>query len=44
MFEKATRGLRRVEVTEFDDVGRTCVATYHVWYRESPPFDRRSRI
>lgn len=32
MFEKATRGLRAVEVTTYDDVGCTGCADYHVWY------------
>jgi hypothetical protein len=34
MFEKATRGLQAVEVSDFDDVGCTCVVTYHIWYGE----------
>jgi ubiquinone/menaquinone biosynthesis C-methylase UbiE len=32
MFEKATKGLRALEVTTYDDVGCTGCADYHVWY------------
>jgi hypothetical protein len=32
MFEHATKGLQPIDVREYDDVGCTGRADYHVWY------------
>ena len=32
MLQKATQGLRAIEITMYDDVGCEGRADYHVWY------------